>query len=240
MKSREPPWKRSSCGDVGVGLVDRLGARVRPAAEVDVVAAEAALHRPVGGDRRVDPAREEHERPSRDADREAAAAGDLLREGEDLALVDLDEDLEVGAGQVDAEPEFVLDGAADGGRELARVEPEALVAPSSAHGERRARTAAQELDGSGARGLGRLLEHERGVQEARAEQVPCPLDEDVRGRRRQHRERTAALTQLERPEIPEQPDDVPAEPPVEQRAVPALQHDLAELDQDAATHRPTL
>ena len=82
--------------DLGVRLVDRLRPRERTAAEVHEVAAEAALHHPVGRDRGVDAAGEQDYRAAARPDRESAAPGELLGIGEDLVLVDLEIDLEVG------------------------------------------------------------------------------------------------------------------------------------------------
>src|SRR5205085_5711551 len=132
-------------------------------AEVDEVAAEAALHHPVRGDGRVDPAREEHEAAPARADGKPAAAGELLRVREDLALVDLEVDLEVRPSEVDAEPELVLDGAPDERGELVRDELERLVAPARAHRERVAGAPSEKVDRALRRGLRRPLDEHRRV-----------------------------------------------------------------------------
>ena len=235
-KEPRPALEAVELRGVRVRLVDRLRARVRAPAEVDEVAAQASLHRPVRCHRRVDPAREQDESAPADADRQASAPGDLLRVGEDLALVDLEEDLEVGIRQVDAEPESVLDSSADDRGELPRVEREALVAAPRPDRERRSGPVAKQIDGCGARGLGRLLEHERRVEQRDAEHVAGALDQLVGGGRGEHGERSSSLPQLERAEIAEQPDGVPAQLRVEERPVSPLEHDLAELDQHAGLH----
>src|SRR5215216_923545 len=70
-----------------VGLVDRLRAGERAAAEMHEVAAEAALHHPVGSDRGVEPAREEHHRPTARANGQAARPPQALAGHQQLAVV---------------------------------------------------------------------------------------------------------------------------------------------------------
>ena len=151
-------------------------------------------------------------------------------------LVHLEMHLELRVGEVDAEPELVLHRLADDGRELVRGESPTLVAPAGADRERHARVAAKQVDSRRARGFGRLLEHERRVEEIYAEDVSRALDELVRGRRREHGQHAASLAELERAEVAQQPLDVPAQLCVEEHAVPSLQHDLAELQEDAGVH----
>ncbi len=222
---------------VCVRLVDRLGACVRPPAEVDELAAQATLHRPVRGDGRVDPTGEKRERPAADPHRKASPAGDLLRVREDLALVDLEEDLEVGVHEVDVECELVLYGAADNGGEPPGIEREALVAAAWPYGEGSARPVLQKLDRAGASRLHGLLEHERGMEQARAENVAAALEQLVGRCRSENCEHPSTLAELERAEVVEEADDVAAKLRVEEGAVASLEDDLAELDQDARLHR---
>ena len=62
------------------------------------------------------------------------------------------------------------------------------------------------------------------------------LDELVHWRGRKHGQHTAALAELERAEVAQQPLDVPAQLCVEEHAVASLQHDLAELHENAGIH----
>jgi hypothetical protein len=119
-----------------VCLVGRLGAGERLPAEVDEVAAQAALHHPVRRDRGVDPAREQHHRAPAGADRKTARSSQMVDRDEQLAGVRVDAKLDVRVGQIDAVPELVVDGSADLSSDVHRADREALLAPPRADRER--------------------------------------------------------------------------------------------------------
>jgi hypothetical protein len=97
---------------------------------VHEVTAQAALHHPVGGDGRVDPAREQHERPSGCPDRKAAGAAQAIDRHEQLVLVGLDMHLEVGFTEVHGQAELVLHRGADQASYVHRGDREVLVPPA--------------------------------------------------------------------------------------------------------------
>src|SRR5439155_18450876 len=208
-----------------------------PPAEVNEVTAKPALQHPVGRDRRVDAAGEEHERPPARPDRQAGAAAQLLGEDEDLVPVDLDEDLEVRRVEVDSESELVLDGSTRERRQLVRAHREALVPAARADREGAARPAAQELDGGGDAGLGAPFDEDGRVDERRAEHIECAPDKLVAvGLGGDDGERPAAWAQLEVAEPAELAAHVSLELLVEATPVPAAQHHLAVLEEHAGLH----
>ena len=95
---------------------------------------------------------------------------------------------------------------------------------------------AEQVDGGRARRLGRLVEHERRVEEVDAQHIAGALGELVDRSRREHGENAPALAELERAEVAKQPLDVSPQLRVEEHAVPSLQHDLAELHENARLH----
>ena len=74
------------------------------------------------------------------------------------------------------------------------------------------------------------------MEEVDAQHIAGALGELVDGSRREHGEDAPALAKLERPEVAEQPLDVSPQLRVEEHAVPPLQHDLAELHENARLH----
>ena len=224
--------------DVRVGLVDRLGPRVRAAAEVDEVAAQAALHRPVGGDGRVDPAREQDERAAGDADGEAAAAGELLGEREDLALVDLEEDLarpgSSGRRRARARP-------GRGGRRASRAPASRATKPLSRRRARIANVSAGRSRSSSTAAAhaasGVFSTTTAGWRRLTPRMSQCAREQLVRrtpARARRARRRAGAARSG--PRSRRSRVTFLAQLPVEERAVAPLEHDLAELEQHAGGH----
>ena len=155
-------------GDQRVGLVGRLGPGERLPAEMDVVAAQAAPHHPVGGDRRVDPAREQHQGAATGPDRKTAPSPEPVERHEQLGLVRVDVQLDVGVGKIDAEPELVDDDRADVSRDVHRADREALLAPARANREGSGLDVTQKLD-RGLRGaLDRGLDPKRRLHDAQS------------------------------------------------------------------------
>ena len=74
------------------------------------------------------------------------------------------------------------------------------------------------------------------MQEVDAQHIACSLDELVDWGRREHCEDTAALAQLERAEIAQQPLNVASQLRVEEHAISSLEDDLAELHQHTGLH----
>ena len=237
---REPPWKRLSRADERVGLVDRLGAGEWPAREVQEVAAQPALHHPVGRHRRVEPARQQDEGAPARADRQPARAAQALAGHEHLLVIDLDVELEVRRGQVDLEPEPQPHGVSEHARQLHRVERIALVAPPRADGEGAPRAPAQQRHGGVGRGGRIALAAQARLHHAHARQRQTALDERLLRLSARHDEDAAAAADLERPEVAGQPAQIALEHGDERGPVAALQCHLAVLEQYAALRAQVL
>ena len=199
------------------------------------VAAQAALHHPVGRDRRVEPARQQHQRAPARADRQAAGAAHALDRDEQLLVVDLDEQLEVRVGQVDLEPEPHPHGVAEQARPARssaaakrlsrRFARTAKVRPGSSRSSSTAASAAAVASRS-QRSAG-CTTLTPGRREAALDQLVL---RDVAG----DDEDPAAVAHLQRPEVGRHAPQVALERGDEARAVAPLQRQLAELEQHAA------
>jgi hypothetical protein len=145
-------------------------------------AAQPAPHHPVGGDRRVDAAGHQHDRPAAHPHRKAALPRQPAGEHEHLVLVDFDEDLGVRAGEVDRQPVRGLHLAADDHRELGGGDREPLVPPPCPDRERAA-GAARQLDRRRDRRFGRLRHPQRPADPDDPRHVADPLGHAVHGGR---------------------------------------------------------
>jgi hypothetical protein len=137
--------------------------------------------------------------------------------------------------EVDVEPERVLHGTADQDRQLAGVEPEALVPPPGSHGETATFPVPEQLDRCCRGCLGRALHDQRRMNERDTHQVARAREGLVRVVC-DHGEDAASLANLQRPEVGERAPDVSLQVVVEPAAVAAPQHDLAELQENAPLH----
>ena len=201
---------------------------------MDEVAAQAALHHPVGGHGRVEPAREEHERTSARADREPAGASQALGRHEQLLAVHLHVRDQVRVRQVHVEAEPHPHRVADHPRELDGAEREALVAPCGADGEGAPGAASQQRHrGVGRRG-GVALAPDRALHDAHAGQREAAVHELVLIPGARDDEHAAPVPDLESAQIGRQPAQVALQRVHEQRPVAALERELAELEQHAA------
>jgi len=229
--------------DQRVGLVDRLRPGQRHPGEVQEVAAQPAPHHPVRGDRRVDAAGHQRDRPAAHPDRQSALARLPAGEHEHLALVDLDEDLRVRVLEVHRQPVRLLHRPADDHRELGGGDREPLVPPPRPHRERAARGAGQRDRGGDGRLRG-LLHPPRPADPGDPRHVADPLGHPVhRGRVLGGRplllgdaDHDDALAQQQvdgQPGVAGRGPDVAVQQPLELVPVTALEDDFAEFQQHA-------
>jgi hypothetical protein len=85
---------------------------------VQEAAVQPPPHHPVGRDRRVDAAGQQDKPAPAHPDRQATLAREAVRVQEDLRLIDLDMEREVGVPQVDRVAVGALDPASDRDRQL--------------------------------------------------------------------------------------------------------------------------
>jgi hypothetical protein len=211
---------------------------------MEEIAAQAAAHHPVPGHRRVDAAGHQHHRAPAHPHRQPALSRHSLGEHEHLVAVHLDEDLGVGAGQVDREPVRLLDLPADKHRELRRRQRESLV-PATGPYREGARGLGGQLHGGGDGRLGGLGDPEGLCHSGDAGDVPHPLRDPLRGLDPARLAALLAVGDAEQDDAFPLPDadrhaglpdggaDVAVQDALELLPVPSLEHDLAQLEQDA-------
>jgi hypothetical protein len=210
---------------------------------VQEVTAQPAPHHPVSGDRRVNAAGHQRDRPAAHPDRQAALSRLPAGEHEHLVLVHLDEDLGVRVLQVDRQPVRRLYLTADDDRELGRGDREPLVPPPRTHGERAARLAG-ERDRRGDRRLRRLRHPHRLADPDDSRHVADPLRDPLHRAGVLRRGALPALHAehyhpLARQQLhgqvsaPHRRPDIALQQPLELLPVASLEDDFAKFEQHA-------
>ena len=219
-----------------VGLVDRLGPGERSAAEVHEVAAQAALHHPVGGHRRVEPARQEHQRPSarcrpgarrRRAGARPRRAAPCCRPPRTRRGRGSTGPRRARAARAPRRRSRRESSTERSGKRLSRrVVRMAKVRP----GRPRSSATAASAAAAASRSQRSAALHDAHARAGARQRPTSSSSRRVLG----DDEDAAAMAHLERPEISRQPAQVALERLDEQRPVAALQRELAELEQHAA------